>query len=110
TAVAGIERGIGLDDLVDDPAGRGGKRATEGGDNARGHASGQTERVAPGDDELPDAKTGRVAKLNGRGDLAPGVQNREVGQRIAADDIDGHGGAIREQRLGRPGTANDVCT
>ena len=40
-AVAGVERGVGLDDLVDDPAGRRGQRAAERGHDAGRDAAGQ---------------------------------------------------------------------
>ena len=55
----GIERGVGLDDVLDEPAGpavAGRQRAAEGADDARRDRAGEAERVPDRDDQLSDAE------------------------------------------------------
>ena len=83
--VAGVERRVGLDDVVDDPgrlAGARRQRAAERGHHAGGHRAGEAVRVADRDDELADAQRGGVAELGRRVRLALGAQDGEVGERV----------------------------
>jgi hypothetical protein len=50
--IAGIERGIGLDNVVDQPAGARAQAAAERRDHARRHGGFEAERIADGDHEL----------------------------------------------------------
>ena len=65
------------------------------------HAAGEPERVAEGDDELPDPKLGCVAERHRRRHRSAGAQHREVGEHVASDDVDRDGGAVAERRLRR---------
>ncbi len=67
--VAGVEGCVGLDHVVDDPAGGHGQRAAELRDDARGHGPGEAVGVPDRDDELADAETLGVPEL-GRGEIA----------------------------------------
>ena len=72
--VAGVERGVGLDDVLDHPrrpAVAGGQRAAQPADHAGGDRAGQAERVADGDHELADPQRRRVAEHGGRRASAP---------------------------------------
>ncbi len=69
TGVARVEQGVGLDHVLDQPGRRtaaGGDAAAERADDAGGHAAGQPERVADGDDQLTDAQPVGVAVLRWR--------------------------------------------
>src|SRR5262249_1383110 len=52
TGIAGIEGGIGLDHVVDQPARAGTQRAAERGDHAGGDGRFEAERIADGDHQL----------------------------------------------------------
>ena len=60
--VAGIERGIGLDDVVHQPAGLRPQRSAEGADDAGRHRVVEAVRVADGDGHLSDAHVARIAE------------------------------------------------
>ena len=67
--VAGIERGIGLDDVLDEaarPPVAGAERPAEGADDARGHGPGEAERVADRDDQLADLQARGVTERCGQ--------------------------------------------
>ena len=88
--VARVQRGVGLDHVVDHAPGvavADGQRAPERGHDARGHRAGEAVRVADRDHELADAQRRGVAQLGGveRGALGP--QQREIGQRVGADEL-----------------------
>ena len=72
--VAGVERRVGLDHVVDDPAGGHGQGAAELRDDARGDGPGEAVGVPDRDDELADAETLGVPEL-GRGEIA-GVESQ----------------------------------
>ena len=83
--VAGIERGVGLDHVVDDPdlgAGPRGQRPAEGAHDARRDAAGKAERIADGHHQLTNPKRRRVAELRGLKIAVFGDQHREVGERV----------------------------
>ena len=88
--VAGVERGVGLDHVLDHPPGRaaaGRQRPAERADDARGHRARQPERVADRDDELADDEPVGVAERHRRRQRPEtGAQHGEVRQRVGADD------------------------
>ena len=64
--VARMERGVGLDHVVDDPghlAVGGGQRASEGGHDPGADRAAEAERVADRDDQLADPEVVGVAEL-----------------------------------------------
>jgi hypothetical protein len=70
-AVARVERGIGLDHLVDDATGAGRQGTSERGDDAGGDTAGEPQRVAQGNDKLADPQLGRVAEWHRRRNRDP---------------------------------------
>ena len=54
--ITGVQRRVGLDDVLDHAAGVGADRAAERGDHASGHRRLEAERIADRDDELPSAE------------------------------------------------------
>ncbi len=60
--IAGIERGVGLDDVVDQAAGARAQRAAERRDDAGCHRRFEAERIADGDHELATFQAFGVAK------------------------------------------------
>ena len=65
TGAPRVERGVGLDDVLDQPvrpAVAGGQRATERADDAGRHGPGKAKRIADGDDELTDTQPRRVTE------------------------------------------------
>ena len=65
-AVARIERGVGLDHVVDQVARDAAQGAAERADDAGRHGRIEAERAADRDDELADAQAGRFAELGVR--------------------------------------------
>ena len=85
--VARIQRGVGLDHVVDHPDLRSGprrQRPAEGADDARRHTAGEPEGIADGHDELSDHERRRVAEPRRLEVAVFGDQDREVGEGIAA--------------------------
>ena len=77
--VARVERGVGLDHVVDDAAGAPRarrQRAAERRDDAGGDRAAEPVRVADRDDELADAQALGVAELGGGEAVALGAQQR----------------------------------
>ena len=104
--VAGVERGVGLDDVLDEPARppvAGGERSPEGADDAGGHAAGEPERVADRDDELADAEPVGVAERRGGKAAAGRPDDREVGERVAPDDVERRARCRRRRSRSRSG-------
>jgi hypothetical protein len=99
--VAGVERGVGLDHVVDDAAWRAGarrQRAAERRDDAGRDRAGEAVRVADRDDELADAQPLGVAELGGHEVARVGAQHREVRERVGADDLELELAAVDERR------------
>ena len=84
--VARIERGVGLNHVVDQPAGLGTKRAAERADDAGGDAVLKTVRIADGDGELADANLFRIAQRRRDQSAGGNANHREIGAGIVADD------------------------
>jgi hypothetical protein len=101
--VAGVEGGVGLDDVLDDASGRR-ERAPERRDHARRNRAGEAVGIPDRDDELTDAKALSVAEL-GRGEVARfGAQDGQVRERIGPGDLDLALAAVDEGRA-RPAVA-----
>jgi hypothetical protein len=98
--VAGVERGVGLDDVVDDAARRAGAAGSE-----RPSADTTAGRHRPAKPcGLPIATTSWPTRRPARRRARPagagrvGAQHREVRQRVAADTRTSHLAAVRERR------------
>ena len=102
--VAGIDRGVGLDEV--------GERArlilrrnrsAERGDDSRRDRAAETERIADGDDALADHEIGRSSDRRGRESLLIDAQHRQIAVGIDAEElrrdltaaVDVHGDARR---------------
>ena len=68
-------------------------------DHAGRHGAGQPERVADGDHERADAQRVGVAVLRRARHRPVGADDGQVGQRVAADDLEAGDGAVGERRL-----------
>ena len=64
--IAGIERRVGLDDVVDQPAAARTQRAAERGDHAGGYGRFEAEWIADGDHQLPALERLGIAERRGR--------------------------------------------
>ena len=111
TGVARVQRGVGLDDAVDDAdaspvAGRQGP--AQAGDHTGRDRAGQAHRVADGHHELADAQTVGVAERGRRRTGAVHPDDGEVGQRIRPDHVELGLGALREARGAAVGTGHHV--
>ena len=84
--VSGVERGVGLDHVLDDAARRHGQRAAERGHDAGRHAAAEAERAADRDDELADAEPFGVAELRRGEAVRVEPEDGEIGERVGADD------------------------
>ncbi len=110
SGVAGIQRGIGLDHVVDHAARYGAQRTPERGHDACGHRLGEAERVAHGNRDLPDAQFRRFAELGMRQCLGRAdPQHREVGARIVPDEGRFMRGAVRERHSNGSCAVDDVA-
>ena len=102
--IAGIERGIGLDHVLDQPAGLRPQRAAERGDHARGHGRFKAERIADRDHQLAAPQRLGIAERCGR-QVAHrvGAQQRQIGVGILAEQPRLHHAAfgIGEPHLAR---------
>ena len=80
-----------MDDVLDEP--RGAARAEREGASERTHHAGrhrarEAERVPDRDDELADPELGRVTQLGGMEVASIQPEDREVGELVAADDLE----------------------
>jgi hypothetical protein len=95
--VARVERGVGLDDVLDHAA-PGRQGPAERADHAGRHRSGQPERVPHRDHQLADLELVGLAELSGFRGGAVRAQHREVGQRVGADHPERRRRAVGELR------------
>ncbi len=112
TGVARIERRVGLDHVLDQAhggAGAGRQRPPECRDDPRRDRAAEAVRAPDRDDELPDPQVLRVAEL-GRDDVTGiGAQDREVGERVRSDDLEGELAPVGERRApAATGAGDDV--
>lgn len=107
--IAGIERGVRLDDVADQPAVLGAERAPDGTDDPGGHGRLEAERVADGDGDLARANVLRIAQQS-RGQrvrrLTP--EDREIGIGIAAEHTRAEPATIRQAERDIAGAIDDV--
>ena len=105
--VPGVERGVGLDDVVDHPSALGRQRPAERRDDARRDRAGEAVRVADRDDELTDAEALGVAELRRHEVLGVGTKHREIRVDVGADDLEPELAAVDEGRPARAPAARD---
>ena len=105
-AVAGVDRGVGLDEVV---VGAGADGAVLGADDAHRDGVAEAERVADGDDVLADAQ--RVARAERGGGQVLGaveLEHREVEPLVAAHDLGVELALVGELDLHLVGAFDDV--
>ena len=81
--VAGVERRVGLDDVVHQPARPRAQRSAERADDAGGHRVVEAVRVADGDRDLPDAH----ARANRRASPTAATRRRTPSMRMTARSV-----------------------
>ena len=64
--VAGVQRGVGLDDVVHEPARLRTERTAQRADDAGRDSCFEAVRIANRDGQLPDAQPRRICELHGR--------------------------------------------
>ena len=103
--VARIQRGVGLDHVVDEADGASrpsGQRAAERRHDAGGHGAGEPVRVADRDDQLADAQPlGLAERRPASSSIAVDAQHREVGQPVDPDDLEAQLAPVDERAPGR---------
>src|SRR5204863_4356700 len=107
--VAGVERRVGLDDVVDQPAARAAQRPTQRADDPRGYRALETVRIADGDGDLPRAYRRRIAQDDGFDTRGLDPQDRKVGAGIVADEIRLEARAVTQRRRQPGGAAHHVA-
>ena len=107
-AVAGVERGIRLDHLIDDATGLSRQRPAEPRDDAGGDAPGEPERVAERDHELADTKGRGIAPRHRRRRRPVGAEHCEVRERVAPDHARRQLGPVAEGDLDLLGACDHV--
>ena len=99
--VAGVDRRVGLDDVVDREAVGRLDRALERRDDAGGERALEAERVADRDRRIADldgaARSRATSGLRSR-PLGVDLEQREVGGRVLADDLGAHAALVGELR------------
>jgi hypothetical protein len=108
--ISRIERGIGLNHIVHEPAGGGPQSAAERGNHARGHGLRVAERIADGDGHLSHLQGGGIAELHigqrgGRAD----AQHRQVRVRIVADQVSAEAGVVVQAHRNLIGALDHVA-
>ena len=108
--IAGVQRGVGLYDVLDQAAGRRPQGPAQGADHTGRDRRLQAEGIAHGNDKLPDAQGIQIAKLDWREAPAPAMHpdKRGIRIRIAANEIGRSGAAVGKQNLDRTRALNDV--
>ena len=95
--VAGIDRGVGLDEIGEGAARFLRRNGTaEGGDDAGGDRAAEAERIADGDDGLADQQVGRRSDRRGEQVLRIDAQHGDVAVGIDADQFRRHLRAVAE--------------
>ena len=109
--VARVERGIGLDDVLDEPrcaAIARPERPAERADDARRDRTAEAERVADGDHELADLEPAGVAEPSGRR-VTFGADDGEIRERVTADDPERLLRSVDEGGAPAIDARHDVC-
>ena len=97
--IARVQRRVGLDHAVDQPARAGAQRAPEGADHARRYRALKAERIADRHHQLTDPQLPRIAEPGKRRSVALEPQHREVGVGIVADQVRGEAAPVGKGRL-----------
>ena len=97
--IARVQRRVGLDHAVDQPARTGAQRAAEGADHARSDRALKAERVADRDHQLADPQPPRIAEPGKGRRLAVEPQYREIGVGIVADQAGREAAAVGKRGL-----------
>src|SRR5258708_4583536 len=95
--VAGVERGVCLDDVVDKPAGLRAQGSSEGADDSGGQSVLKAVGVADGDDQLSHADFMRVAQAHGLEDGCVNAQQREIGVGVFTDQRGGEVASVEQK-------------
>src|SRR5262249_4688226 len=105
TAVARVDRRVGLDEVV---VGAAANDAPGGAHDAGRHRLLEAERIANRHHGLADFQRRRVTERDGRQAVRIDLQERQVGARITADDAAGQLAAIRQLHANLRGAVDDV--
>ena len=110
TRIAGIERGIGLDHVVDQPPGARPQRSAERGNHTRCHRRLETERIADGNHQLAALEQFGIAERR-RGQRQRGVDTHqgEVGIGVVPDHPCGQASTIDRGRADAVGVPDHVA-
>ena len=92
--VAGVDGGIGLDEVLVAHAGH--VAAAHRRDDARGHGLAEAERIAKRHHEVADLERAAVGQRHRREVLGGDAHERDVGFRVGADELGVQGAAIVE--------------
>ena len=107
----GLSAGVGLDDVLDEPARSPiarRQRAAERADHAGRDGAREAERVPDRDHELTDAQPRRVAERRRSRAAAGRPDHGEIRQRVASDDLELELGAVDERGGPTFRAGNDV--
>ena len=108
--IARVERRVGLDHVVDQPAGAGAQRAAERRDDAGRHGRFEAERIADRDHELAAPQPLGIAERRGRQrDRRVDPHQRKIGIGIVADHARGQAAAFRGHQLDARRAADHVA-
>ena len=86
SAIARVERSVGLDHVIDQVPRDAAQGAAERTDDAGRHRRIKSERTADRDDELADPQAGRFAELGVRQPRGLGLNDGDVGPGVGPDD------------------------
>ena len=107
--VAGVQRGIGLDDVIDEAARARPKRAAERAHNARSYRRLKAVRVANGNDQLAHANGLRVPQRRRHNLWRIDSEHGKVGVRVPAYEVRLKPASIRQRHLDRCRSMHDVA-
>ena len=107
--IAGIERGIGLDDVVEQTSRLAAHRAAERADDARGHRMLESVRAADGDRDLADAHAEQIGEPPVAQARRADLEDSEIGIRVVADEFPRRRAPVRQRHLDRTGAAGYVA-
>ena len=106
----GVQRGVGLQHVGDRVAVRGGDRAVQRGDHARGQRAVEAVGRADGVGRVADLDGVGVAERERRQPLATGadLEQRDIGRGVGADDLRGLPRAAADRDLDRRRAVDDM--
>ena len=98
SGVPGVQRGIGLDDVVDEPARARSKGPAQRAHHTRGHGVLEPVRVADGDRDLTDAERSRSRPASATRSSGEDPDDGQIGIGIIADDPRLDAPPVRQRR------------